>query len=210
MRLLSQPTKSSMVQSDRLKSDFLTNSFLKSDVVPSEQATQVAIALGGNLGNSKRILADAIQAIDSTAHITVLAQSHFYKTAPIGPPQPDYINACILARTTLTAEALLTALLSIEHQFGRVRQERWGARSLDLDLLFYGDRIIDLPCLTVPHPRLHERAFVLVPLADISPEWPHPQLGKTTAQLLNQLSASQPLQSVEQISFTQSTQSIPT
>ena len=147
-----------------------------------------AIALGGNLGNSRRILSEAIARLGQTAQIEVTARSHFYRTAPVGPPQPDYINACILVRTTLSPMLLLHQLLAIESQFGRVRQERWGARSLDLDLLFYGDRTIDIPGLTVPHPRLQDRAFVLVPLMDIAPSWRHPTLHKTTEQLLAQLS----------------------
>lgn len=163
------------------------------------KAIQVAIALGGNLGNTRQILADAVIALDASAGIAVSAKSRLYKTAPIGPPQPDYLNACVLADTTLTPRSLLVQLLAIENQFGRVRAERWGARSLDLDLLFFGDQVIDLPRLTVPHPRLHKRAFVLVPLADISPDWSHPIFGKTTVQLLAQLSAHQPIRGVEQI-----------
>ena len=149
-----------------------------------------AIALGGNLGNSQRILSEAVQAIDQELGIAVVARSFLYKTAPIGPPQPDYLNACIVVKTVLTARSLLHRLLAIETQFGRVRQERWGARSLDLDLLLFGEQIIDSPGLTVPHPRLHERAFVLVPLRDIAPDWPHPIFGKTIAQLLDQVPMS--------------------
>lgn len=151
---------------------------------------RVAIALGGNLGDSQRILSEAIVAIDCTLETEVTERSHFYRTAPVGPPQPDYINACILAETSLSPIALLHQLLSIENQFGRVRQERWGARSLDLDLLFYGDRTLDILGLTVPHPRLHERPFVLVPLMDIAPDWEHPIFERTPQQLLAQLSVS--------------------
>jgi len=147
-----------------------------------------AIALGGNLGNSQKILTEAIAALDYEPCIRVVSRSHFYKTAPIGPPQPDYLNACILVETTLTPRSLLHHLLAIENQFGRVRQVRWGARSLDLDLLLYGDQVVDTLGLTVPHPRLHERAFVLVPLMDVAPDWPHPIFRKTVAQLLSRLS----------------------
>ena len=155
-----------------------------------KKTERVAIALGGNLGDSQRILSEAIATIDCVLEIAVLAQSSFYRTAPVGPPQPDYINACVTAQTSLSPIALLHQLLSIENQFGRVRQERWGARSLDLDLLFYGDRTIDILGLTVPHPRLHERPFVLVPLMDIAPDWQHPVFCQTTEQLLSGLSTA--------------------
>ncbi len=173
-----------------------------------------AIALGGNLGDSEQILSEAVQSlgqnrgqnpdqsVDSSGCETVIrvvARSHLYKTAPIGPPQPDYLNACILIETSLTPRALMRRLLAVENQFGRVRHERWGARSLDLDLLLFGDQIIDLPGLSVPHPRLHERAFVLVPLIDIAPQWIHPIFGKTISQLLNELSMSGASAGVERL-----------
>lgn len=188
MELLSRTARSPVAQSKQTAKQAVR-----------KQTVRVAIALGANLGNAQQTLCDAVQVIDAAAGISVSAQSRFYRTAPVGPPQPDYINACILAHTTLTPRALLAQLLDIETQFGRVRKVRWGARSLDLDLIFYGDQIIDLPRLVVPHPRLHERAFVLVPLADVSPEWSHPILGKTTQQLLGQLSDNQPIRGVEQI-----------
>lgn len=158
-----------------------------------------AIALGGNLGDSHRILLSAMTAIDQARGIQVIARSPLYKTAPVGPPQPDYLNACILVETSLTPRALLQQLLTIENQFGRVRQERWGARSLDLDLLLFSDQIVDLPGLTVPHSRLHERPFVLIPLMNIAPQWPHPIFGKTIAQLVDQLSMTTPMTGVERL-----------
>jgi 2-amino-4-hydroxy-6-hydroxymethyldihydropteridine diphosphokinase len=149
--------------------------------------TPVAIALGSNLGESLSILQQAIVLIEQHPEIMVIAQSHWYRTAPVGPPQPDYINGCILCQVNLDPEVLLRILLAIEDQFGRVRQERWGARTLDLDLLFYGDRQMDLPHLQIPHPRLQERAFVLVPLAEIAPDWIDPRDRQTVQQLLNQI-----------------------
>lgn len=160
---------------------------------------RAAIALGSNLGHSSQILANAITVIDQSPGIQVTLRSHFYKTAPVGPPQPDYINACIAVETCLSARELLKRLLLIEHQFGRVRKERWGARSLDLDLIFYGDRIITAPNLSVPHPRLHERAFVLIPLMDIAPEWQHPALKKTVQQMIETLSTQNLLTGVERL-----------
>ena len=158
-----------------------------------------AIALGSNLGDSAQILTNAITVIDTVPGIQVTARSHLYKTAPVGPPQPDYINACITVRTTLSPRELLHRLLAIESQFGRVRQERWGARSLDLDLLLYGDRIIAAQKLSVPHPRLHERPFVLVPLMDVAAQWPHPILNKTVEQLFTRLDQQGLLTGVEKL-----------
>ncbi len=158
-----------------------------------------AIALGSNLGDSRQILLNAIMVIDTVPGIQVSARSHLYKTAPVGPPQPDYINACITVQTSLSPRDLLHRLLAIEQQFGRVRKERWGARSLDLDLLLFGDRTIAAPKLSVPHPRLHERPFVLVPLMDIAAHWSHPILHQTVEQLLTQLVEQGLIKGIERI-----------
>lgn len=160
---------------------------------------RAAIALGSNLGKSEQILTNAITVIDQSPSFQVMARSHFYRTAPVGPPQPDYINACITIDTSLSPRQLLNQLLGIENQFGRVRKERWGARSLDLDLIFYGDRIIDAPKLSVPHPRLQERAFVLIPLMEIAPQWQHPALKQTVKQMVDHLSAQNLLTGVERL-----------
>ncbi|MEL7227959.1 MAG: 2-amino-4-hydroxy-6-hydroxymethyldihydropteridine diphosphokinase, partial [Cyanobacteria bacterium J06576_12] len=128
-----------------------------------------------------------------------LARSHFYKTAPVGPPQPDYINACITVETNLSPRDLLHRLLAIESQFGRVRKERWGARSLDLDLLIYSDYIIEAPRLTIPHPRLHERPFVLIPLMDVAAHWQHPILHKSIEQIVAELSQQERIAGVERL-----------
>jgi 2-amino-4-hydroxy-6-hydroxymethyldihydropteridine diphosphokinase len=120
----------------------------------------------------------------------VQSHSPVYQTVAIGPPQPDILNACALLATTLSPRALLEALLHIETQFGRVRRERWGPRSLDLDLLLFDDVILEEPDLQIPHPGLTERAFVLVPLADVAPDWIDPVSGQTIAKLLKQVDCS--------------------
>ncbi|NJL49840.1 MAG: 2-amino-4-hydroxy-6-hydroxymethyldihydropteridine diphosphokinase [Leptolyngbyaceae cyanobacterium SM2_5_2] len=136
-----------------------------------------AIALGSNLGDSRRILESALRQLSECSGITLITSSSLYQTAPVGPPQPDYLNACAVLSTSLAPRDLLHTLLSIEQALGRVRRERWGPRSLDIDLLFYGDHVLTEPDLQIPHPRLRERAFVLVPLAEIAPDWRDPVTG---------------------------------
>jgi 2-amino-4-hydroxy-6-hydroxymethyldihydropteridine diphosphokinase len=146
-------------------------------------AVDCAIALGSNLGDSLQILQGAIAALSNHPHMTLMSCSSVYTTAPIGPPQPDYLNACALVSTELSPEALLRSLLAIENRFGRIRQERWGPRLLDLDLLLFGDLVLATPELQVPHPRMYERAFVLVPLAEIAGDWRDPVSQKSIAEL---------------------------
>jgi len=159
-------------------------------LINSEATVTAAIALGSNLGNSLATLEAALQRLDLLPEITVQQRSPYYRTKAVGPPQPDYINSCALLSTTLSPQALLSVLLEVEAQFGRVRRERWAARTLDLDLLLYGDRIVDTPDLQIPHPRMGDRAFVLIPLADIAPDWVEPVSHKTIAQLLKAVDSS--------------------
>ncbi len=147
------------------------------------QLVDVAIALGSNLGDSLATLEAALVALEEHADIALLSHSSWHKTAAIGPPQPDYLNGCALLQTTLKPLPLLEQLLAIESRFGRVRGERWGPRSLDLDMLLYADQRIDTDRLQIPHPRMRERAFVLVPLAEIAPDWVEPVTGLTIAAL---------------------------
>ncbi len=128
------------------------------------------VALGSNLGDSDKHIMDGLQALANHSNINFLNTSLFYQSKPHGPQdQPDYINAAVEFETILKPEALLDELQKIENENGRVREgvERWGARTLDLDLLFYGDETINTKRLTVPHPRICERAFVLYPLRDL-------------------------------------------
>ena len=152
--------------------------------------TMSAIALGSNLGESRTTLENALTTIDQTPGITLKAYSSWYKTAPIGPSQPDYLNACALLEVTLSPEELLKTLLNIEDEFGRVRQERWGPRTLDLDVLLFGDLILETPDLQIPHPRMTERAFVLVPLSEIAADWIEPVSGEAISKLLEQVDCS--------------------
>jgi 2-amino-4-hydroxy-6-hydroxymethyldihydropteridine diphosphokinase len=133
----------------------------------------VLIALGGNVGDVRATFDKAIAHICGMAQAALLARSSDYATPPWGHQQQDrFINACIEIETSLDPHALLFTLHRIEQKFGRDRtaETRWGPRTLDLDLLAYDDATIDKPELTLPHPRLFERAFVLVPLAEIAPE----------------------------------------
>ena len=127
------------------------------------------VALGANLGDAAQALRDALNALSGVTGVRLVQASGLYRTAPIDSSGPDYLNAVAEVATTLTAPALLDALQAIENAAGRERPYRNAHRTLDLDLLLYGDARIDSPRLTVPHPRLRERAFVLVPLAEIAP-----------------------------------------
>jgi len=133
--------------------------------------TRAYIALGSNLGIPVDHLSGALDAIDGLPDTTLEQTSRWYRTAPVGgpPDQPDFLNAVCCVETDLGPYDLLAALQRIEQDFGRVRRERWGPRTLDLDIILFGDRVQTDPELTLPHPRAHERAFVLVPLADLDP-----------------------------------------
>ena len=129
------------------------------------------IAFGANLGEPAAALELACERIAALPGTRVAARSSLYRSAPVGVAgQPDYLNAVIAADTTLPAAELLSALLAIEHAAGRTRDYHQAPRTLDLDLLLYGDAEINLPQLEVPHPRMHQRAFVLLPLAEIAPQ----------------------------------------
>lgn len=151
---------------------------------------QTAIALGSNLGDSVGILEAAATELAAIPGIKIQAKSSWYITKAVGPPQPDYLNGCITLQVEITPKELLQTLLAIEQKFGRVRHQKWGPRSLDLDLLLYDDLIIDTPNLQIPHPRMQERAFVLVPLAEIAPDWVEPVSGFVIRDLVKKVDCS--------------------
>ncbi|WP_290890541.1 2-amino-4-hydroxy-6-hydroxymethyldihydropteridine diphosphokinase [Arenimonas sp.] len=144
------------------------------------------VGLGGNQGDVETTMVEALWAVDALPQTTIQRQSAFYRTPAWGKTdQPAFLNAVVELRTRMPAQVLLASLLAIEERFGRVRSEtdRWGPRVLDLDLLAYGDEVVDEPGLTLPHPHLHERAFVLVPLAEIAPALVIPGRGEVASLL---------------------------
>lgn len=145
---------------------------------------QAFVALGSNLGDPAATVCSAFAALAKVDQVRLVRTSSLYRTAPVGfEQQPDFINAVAEIETSLAPHALLAALLALEDRFGRVRDRRWGPRSLDLDLLLYDGLRLDTPDLTLPHPRLHLRAFVLMPLAEIAPDLAIPGRGSVAAWL---------------------------
>lgn len=138
---------------------------------PASGRRTAHLALGSNLGDRLAFLQGAVTTLAATPGITVAAVSRVYETAPVGgPEQGRYLNAVVAVDTDLTAAGLLTLAQRLEDEAQRVRAERWGARTLDVDVLLVGDERVDTPDLTVPHPRMRERGFVLAPLADVAPD----------------------------------------
>lgn len=160
------------------------------------KAELCAIALGSNQGDSLAILEGALASLNQIPGVSLQSRASIYLTAPvyltppIGVPYPDYLNCCALFKTHLSPEEMLRTLLKIEADFGRVRRERWGPRLLDLDLLLFDSLVLNTPTLQLPHPRMHERAFVLAPLAEIAPDWIEPISGKTISELLQAVDCS--------------------
>lgn len=151
--------------------------------------TPAWVGLGANLGDAPGHVAAACEELACVPDSRLLARSRLYRSAPVGPqPQPEYVNAVAAIATALAPTELLAELQAIEARHGRVRGPRWGPRTLDLDLLLYDDAVIATPELTVPHPRIAERAFVLVPLAEIAPGLEVPGAG-AVAKLLARLGA---------------------
>lgn len=137
----------------------------------SSRSEEVLIGLGGNIGEPLSAMQAALKAMDTDKDCRVLCVSSVWRTPPWGvTDQPDFLNACAAVSTTLAPRAFLDLCLSIEQDLKRVRDQRWGPRSIDIDILFFGDRRLSETGLTVPHPRIADRAFVLIPLAEIAPE----------------------------------------
>jgi 2-amino-4-hydroxy-6-hydroxymethyldihydropteridine diphosphokinase len=156
---------------------------------PMPRPVRCLIALGSNLGDRLENLRAGISGLSDAASIDVVALSPLYETAPVGGPenQGPYLNAALAAETTLDAAEVLALLHRIEASRERRRVEHWGPRTLDLDLLVYGDLVTDAAGLHVPHPRMHERRFVMVPVCDVAPDLVHPRLGRTMRDLLADL-----------------------
>ena len=145
---------------------------------------QLFLSLGGNLGNTREIFEGAYPLIEKKIG-KISVYSSIYQTEAWGPiPQADFLNQVLLVSTSLKPEACLTELLEIERQFGRERKERWGPRTLDLDILYYSDVVIAESDLSIPHPRIAERKFILTPLAEIAPLFEDPVLRKSMMTLL--------------------------
>ena len=145
--------------------------------------TPILLSLGSNLGDRDSNLRTALEQLEE-AGISVTRRSSLYETEPVDlQEQPNFVNLVCEVKTQLSPDQLLETCLAVEEKMGRKRRQRWGPRKIDIDLLFYGQEIIDQPQLQIPHPRLRQRRFVLIPLEEISSSFRDPKTGKTVTQL---------------------------
>jgi 2-amino-4-hydroxy-6-hydroxymethyldihydropteridine diphosphokinase len=148
---------------------------------------RATIGLGSNTGDRERLIRSALDLLNAIPGTRVIRASSLYDSEAAGDPdQPDYLNAAAILETDRAPRQLLWHLLLIEARLGRERRKRWGPRPIDLDLLFYDSRVIDEPDLTVPHPRILDRPFVLVPVDELAPNYVHPTAGRTIHELLKE------------------------
>ena len=166
-----------------------------------QNKSRAFLGFGGNLGNLLDNFRQARQQLAKHPQVELISSSPLYQTPPVGGPkgQPDYLNGAIEIRTGLSALDLLQLCRRIEDDFGRVRDQHWGSRTLDIDLLLIDNLVMGVPLLTLPHPRLHQRHFVLLPLNDLAPELNHPVFNETINNLLNVLPATAGITQLDEI-----------
>ncbi|MBI4364845.1 MAG: 2-amino-4-hydroxy-6-hydroxymethyldihydropteridine diphosphokinase [Candidatus Latescibacteria bacterium] len=156
--------------------------------------SKVYVGLGSNLGDREFLVRKAVESMRDLPRTLVIRVSSLYDTDPVGEvDQPAFLNAVVLLETTLEPRELLWQLLLIEKRMGRIRSQRWGPRPIDLDLLFYGEEAVDEPDLTIPHREAHRRAFVLLPLAELEPEFVHPTTGESIRKMIKKLPPNPPV-----------------
>ena len=150
--------------------------------------TKSYVGIGSNLGEREFLIRKAVEGLRELPRTSVIQVSSLYDTDPVGDiEQPAFLNAVVRLETELEARELLWHLLLIEKRMGRIRTQRWGPRSIDLDLLFHGDEVIEESDLRVPHPEAHNRAFVLLPLQELEPDFTHPETGETIRKMIRGL-----------------------
>lgn len=156
--------------------------------------SKVFVSVGSNLGDREFLIRKAVESMRDLSRTLVVRVSSLYDTDPVGEvDQPAFLNAVVWLETTLQPRELLWQLLLIETRMGRIRSQRWGPRPIDLDLLFYGEDKVDEPDLKIPHPEAHRRAFVLLPLSELDPEFVHPTTGESIRKMIKKVPPNPPV-----------------